>query len=84
VYLVETDEQAQKQIDALPAHVLGHYAELRTLLEVGPWSGESVNRRNPEAEVRFLLFGPSREGMVTYLILEDQRRVDVLQVVWIG
>jgi hypothetical protein len=29
-----------------------------------------------------LAFGPG--GLVTYLILEDQRRVDVLQVHWVG
>jgi hypothetical protein len=40
VYRVETDEQAQQQINQLPAHALAPYAELRILLEVGPWSGE--------------------------------------------
>ena len=31
-----------------------------------------------------MAFGPSGEGMITYLILEDQRRVDILDVLWIG
>jgi hypothetical protein len=84
VYCVETDEAAQRQISALPARALAGYAEARTLLEVAPWSGEPVNAKNPEGEVRTAVFGQQHEGMVTYLILEDQRRVDVLQVVWVG
>jgi hypothetical protein len=51
VYLVETDKRAQLQIDALPAQALTGYAELRTMLEVSPWSGMPLNRNNPNAEV---------------------------------
>ncbi|MGH3794935.1 MAG: hypothetical protein ACRDSP_08605 [Pseudonocardiaceae bacterium] len=84
MYRVETDEAAHQQIDALPARALAGYAELRTLLEVSPWSGESINDKNPDGEVRTLTFGPHHEGMVTYLILDEQHRVDVLSVLWIG
>jgi len=35
---------------------------------------------NPDCAVRTLPFG--RAGLVTYLILDDQRRVDVLNIVW--
>lgn len=52
MYRVETDDQAQEQVDALPA-------------------GASA-------------FGAEHEGMLTYLILDDQRRVDVFSVLWIG
>lgn len=83
MYRVETDEQAKPQVDALPAHALSSYAELRTLLEVAPWSGDPINKENPEAQVRNLTFGPHHEGMITYLILEHQRRVDVLYVTWL-
>jgi hypothetical protein len=34
--------------------------------------------------VRTLVFGPGGDGLVFYLILEDQRRVDVLEVQWAG
>jgi hypothetical protein len=83
VYRVETDAAAQHQVDALPGYALAAYAEPRTVLEVAPWSGEPVNKANPDGPVRILLFGKDHQGMTTYLILEDQRRVDVLQVVWI-
>ena len=54
------------------------------VLEVSPWSGESLNTANPDAGVRTLTFGPTNQGMITYLILEDQRRADILDVLWIG
>jgi len=30
------------------------------------------------------VFGEHHMGMVTYLILDEQRRVDVLSVLWLG
>ena len=84
MYRVETDEQAEHQVDALPAGALTAYAELRTTLEVSPWGGESINDRNPDGQVRTLAFGDHQQGMVTYLILEEQRRVDILSVLWLG
>jgi hypothetical protein len=42
--------------------------------------GEPINQQNPDGKVRVLLFGAA--GLVTYLILEDQRQVDVLDVIW--
>jgi hypothetical protein len=43
-------------------------------------NGDPINADNPEGNIRVLPFGDA--GMVIYLILEDQRRVDVLEVVW--
>jgi hypothetical protein len=63
---------------------LGQIAALRTLLEIGPWSGDPVNAGNPAGEVRNLTSGPDHEGMVTYLVLENRRRADVLSVLWMG
>jgi hypothetical protein len=84
VYHVTTDEQSQPQIEALPPQARAPFAEARVVLEVSPWSGESLNAANPEAGVRTLTFGPTGQGMITYLILEDQRRVDILDVLWLG
>lgn len=82
MYTVETDDQSKQQIAALPSEALPAFAELRTLLEVSPWSGDPYHGQNPDAALRTLSFGGA--GMVTYLILEDQRRVDVLIVLWAG
>ena len=84
MYQVTTDEQSQPQIEALPPNAGAAFAEARVLLEVSPWSGESLNAANPDAGVRTLTFGPTDQGMITYLILEDQRRVDILDVLWLG
>ena len=40
------------------------------------------NKGNSGGAVRQLPFG--QLGMITYLILEDQRRVDLLLVTWAG
>lgn len=52
------------------------------LLETSPWSGAPFRRDNPEGAVRVHTFGGGR-GLAVVLILEDQRRVDVLQVQWV-
>jgi hypothetical protein len=82
LYTVNTDGPAQHQVDALPAEALAAYAELRVVLETAPWSGRPYHRNNPLGAVRAHAFGT--HGLVVYLILEDQRRVDVLLVQWVG
>ena len=84
MYRVTTDEQVQHQIDALPEEALAPFAELRTLLEISPWSADPINDHNPDGAVRIVVFGAERRGIATYLILEDQRRVDLLQIAWLG
>lgn len=82
MYAVTTDEVSQRQIDALPANALTSIAEVRVVLELAPWSGRPYHSRNPDGPMRTLTFGLG-SGSVIYLILEDQRRVDILDVVWI-
>lgn len=79
-YTVEVDPEAQKQIDALPHHAALALAEAVAVLELTPWSGHPIHTRNPKGPVRILPFGTA--GLATYLVLEDQRRVDLLRVVW--
>jgi hypothetical protein len=82
VYTVETDGQAQQQGNALPAEALTSYAELRVLLETSPWSGAPYRVTTPAATSGRYTFGAGR-GPAVYLIRDDQRRVDVLQVQWV-
>jgi hypothetical protein len=84
VYRDDTDEQVLQQIDALPAAALPFFAELPTLLEVNPWGGNPVNDQNPDGPVRTLTFGREHEGLAMYLILDDVRRVELLQVTRLG
>lgn len=84
MYDVTTDEQSQPQIEALPAEALPYLAEARATPEVAPWNGAPLDDDRPDAPIRTLLFGPHRQGMITYLILEDQRRVDMLKILWLS
>lgn len=83
MYAVTLDEDSRHQVDALPAEALAPFAELRAVLEVAPWNGEPYHRGKPEAPMRTMSFAEG-QGQVVYLILDDQRRVDVLLVLWAG
>jgi hypothetical protein len=71
-----------EQIAALPDEALGYYAQVIDVLELAPWSGDPYNMSNPDGAMRQLVFGPGGKGMVTYLVLDDQQRVDVLRILW--
>lgn len=83
-YAIDIDPAAHDAIGALPDEALVALAEAFAVLELTPWSvGRSVNpERNPDSGVRNLPFGDA--GMVTYLIVEHERRVDILLVTWAG
>jgi len=82
-YAIDIDPAAQDAIAALPPEGLVALAETFAVLELIPWSvGRSVNpERNPDSGVRNLPFGTT--GMITYLIVEHVRRVDILLVTWV-
>jgi hypothetical protein len=84
VYSVESSDEALDQIAALPGGALPFYARLMDLLELAPWSGEAYNRWRPDANMRSHDFGDDAQGFVVYLILERERRVIVVRVVWGG
>ncbi len=84
MYLVDTDDDVDEQIAALPAAALPSFAELMAMLEISPWSGASYDRERPDANMRTHHFGAGNEGFVVYLVLELERRVSVLRVVWLG
>ena len=84
MYEVGADDQSHAEIDALPEMALPLFVEARIAIEVAPWNGDAINAAFPEAPVRTLVFGAQSQGLITYLILEDQRRVDILKVLWIG
>ena len=81
-YSIDIDPRAQDTIAALPADALVALAEALAVLELAAESaGRAVNPDlNPDAPVRNLPFGGT--GMITYLVLERDRRVDVLLITW--
>ena len=82
MYRVVLDEETEAQIEALPYEALAPLAELLDVLSLAPWNGDTLNDANPDAPLRSWAFG--RAGLLTYLILEDQQRVDLIRVVWVG
>lgn len=82
MYHVKTYLEALEHIAALPDEALAGYAEVLGVLKLIPWNGAPLNKHNPAGAVRTLAFG--RTGMITYLILEEQQRVDVITVLWAG
>ncbi len=81
MYSVDTRGPAGEQITALAPEGLGPFAELRVMLETSPWSGEPYMAERSDGPMRTCTFGIG--GLATYLILEDQRRVDILLVQWV-
>jgi hypothetical protein len=79
VYRLNLDPVAEEQINAVPEGALRPLAELFTLLETAPWSGQ-FNPANPRSNMLTHAFG--ERGLATYLVLEEQREVHVLRVEW--
>lgn len=85
MYVVRSSEEVDEQIAQLPADALPALAELRTVLELNPWSGEPWVRRPPEAPMRSHVFGSaSGDGFVVYAVSERDRLGDLLQIIWLG
>lgn len=62
MYSVETEVAALVEVAALPPEALPAYAELMSLLEVAPWSGDPYNMQRPDANMRTHTFGGGRAG----------------------
>ncbi|GAA0235550.1 hypothetical protein GCM10010492_38140 [Saccharothrix mutabilis subsp. mutabilis] len=82
-YDLDIDPEARAQVAALPPEGLDSLAEAFEVLSLVPERGEPVNAANPTGGLYQLPFGSGR-GLITYLLLRDQRRVDVLVVMWIA
>ena len=84
MYRIVTHEEVVEQTSALPDHLLSYYLQVLDVLELAPWSGEPYNAAAPDGVMRKLLLGPEGAGEAIYLILEHDRRVELLRVHWIG
>jgi hypothetical protein len=83
VYSYEIVPEAREEVDGLPTRALASYAEVITFLELTPWQAPAYRDDNPEGNMRAMPFGPNAEGMTVYVILEEQRRVVVVSVIWV-
>lgn len=83
MYSIEAETAALGEVAALPAEALPAYAELMTLLELAPWSGDPYNRERLDANMRTHSSLTRARGLVIYLVLETERQVVMLRVLWI-
>jgi hypothetical protein len=67
---------------SLPTEALTALAELMAAVSLDPWG--VAGRSRGEANMPDVVFGPGGEGLVSYLILDDERRVWVTEVQWAG
>lgn len=82
-YALDIDPAAREQIRALPAHALAALVQAFEVLALVPERGQPLHPANPDGAVRQLVFGDGH-GLITYLLLTDQARVDVLVVTWVS
>ena len=82
MYRLDIDPIAAEQIRALPAKALVALSEAFDVLQLVPERGQPIDPANPTGGVFQLVYGEGR-GLVTYLLLADQERVDVLLVTWV-
>ena len=82
VYSYDAVPDAAAQIDGLPVSALPVFAELMAFLELTPWAGAPYRADKPDGTMRTMPFGKGAEGMATYVILEEQRRVVMVSVTW--
>ena len=83
-YKIEVYPEARDQIRALPTGLARQFAEVLAMLELTPWNSQPMNNDNPEGGVRQLSFGDAGDALVVFLVLEHQRRVDILRMIWLG
>jgi len=83
VYSYDITPEAVDEVAALPKGALPFYAELITFLELTPWAGQPYRAEYPDRNMRSMSFGANAEGLTAYVILEEQRRVVVINVIWI-
>ena len=80
-YQIQIDGPARQQIAALPQEAVELLPEIWAMLEITPWAADPMRRDNPTGALRTIAFGEF--GLITYLILDHQRIIDVLSVIWI-
>jgi hypothetical protein len=81
-YEIQFPDEVWDQIHALPSHADEPLAEAMIVLAREPWYGRPAHRANPDGAVRQLVYGFGN-GLIVYLILEQQKLVVVERVLWL-
>ncbi len=80
MYRLSLDPIAEDQVNAVPQEALRPLAELFTLLETAPWSGQPFNSATARGNMLTHAFGEL--GLATYLVLDERREVYLLRIEW--
>lgn len=83
MYSIGKDKRIDEQISALPAESLSSFAETMAFLEITRGQDSSVDLITPRANILSKVFGPEGRGLVVYLVMERDRRVELLEVLWL-
>ena len=84
MYTVEPCPKAEAAVAALAEAARNSYDDAVQVMQLVPWNGQPYVASKPDGSMRQLVIGPGGAGLATYLILEDQQRVDVLRVACAG
>ncbi|GLZ53025.1 hypothetical protein Acsp07_26420 [Actinomycetospora sp. NBRC 106378] len=80
---VVADDAVREAVAALPAELLPAMAELRTALELAPWSvGTPLVPSNPRG-LRVVGFGERERAQLVYGVVDRDRLVSLLQLSWV-
>jgi hypothetical protein len=82
VYDVSVDEYTQQQLDSLPRDARSAWNELRETLALVPGNGMPLNPAVTGGVLTWQ-FGPHKEGLAYYLVLERDQKVVVLEILWL-
>jgi hypothetical protein len=85
MYVVDSGD-VHDDVERLPAEAAAAFAAFRAAVAVSPWTvAPSINPDKDEAPVRLhLLRSEAGSALISYLIREHDRRVDLLQIAWLG
>jgi hypothetical protein len=81
VYEVNLLDEARTTLAGLAPDALKSLAELVDLLAIQPYAGRLYGR--PGSDLRTIALADGRI-LAVWLVLEDQQRVEVLRILWLG
>lgn len=86
MFEVLVDDLVQRQVDEFSRAAQLAFMELKVALELDPKTGTPANAAYPDRGTRTKEFGPHREGLAGYVVIdrEDLRQVVIVEVAWLG
>lgn len=77
------EDDGEALLASLPVPALTALLEFMAAVALDPW-GVAGRSRGEGGNMPDVAFGPNGDGLASYLIIEDERRVWVTKVIWRG